>query len=115
MPVALCPVRRADGSTGERTGVDSNTGLRGSRRRRHRLHQRLEAYVTRRLAVDRARWVIPEHGSAWGLWPGELGRLWVGRVGAHIDPAFPASFQRVGDLQRHAADPLDLDFNGLAV
>jgi hypothetical protein len=42
-------------------------------------------------------------------------RLGVGGIGAHVDAAFPLSFQYVGNLQRHLADVLDLDLDRLAV
>src|SRR5512143_622301 len=42
-------------------------------------------------------------------------RLGVGGIGAHVDAAFPFSFQWIGNLQRHLADVLDLDLDRLAV
>src|SRR5487761_2239940 len=39
----------------------------------------------------------------------------IGGIGAHIDAAFPFSLQRIGDFQRHLADVLNFDLDGLAI
>src|SRR5579859_6474280 len=57
--------------------------------------------------------LIAASSSAWRAMAAD--RLGVRRIGAHIDPPLPFALQRIGNLQRHAADLLDLDLDALAV
>ena len=44
-----------------------------------------------------------------------LDRIVVGRILAHVDTAFPDALERVGDIELHFPDAVDLDPHALAI